>query len=196
MSTLFLSFLGHPYEQAGCDTGCLWTGPASELTEHLNACKWGYSITCPVPECSKHAHLQQFANHMCAEHPGISPTRVFAENFESLHRDIETAPDFFMIAMEKLKQEGNPSLIVQIMRRHLSSTELGCLPRGEQDQGRKRRRHRGGGQGHAHPRAGRRRVGAGVRCSRSSGDLIFSSQVDREDFISPSSRCSAESVFP
>jgi phytoene dehydrogenase-like protein len=29
--------------------------------------------------------------------------------------DIETVPDIFMNAMEKLKQEGNPSLIVQII---------------------------------------------------------------------------------
>jgi hypothetical protein len=35
-----------------------------------------------------------------------------------------------------------------------------------------------------------------VRCSKSSGDLIFSSKVDREDFISPSSRGFTELMFP
>ena len=105
-------------EQTGHETGCPWTGRVSELAEHLDACKWGCSITCPVPECGKVVHLPNFEAHMLAEHPGKSPIQTLAEQIH------------FTAAMQKLKRENSPSLIIQMMNRLLSHKNLqvnGCM---------------------------------------------------------------------
>ena len=88
------------------------------LAEHLDACIWGCSITCPVPECGKEVQSPNFEAHMLAEHPGKSPIQTLAEQIH------------FTAAMQKLKRENSPSLIIQMMNRLLSHKNLqvnGCM---------------------------------------------------------------------